>query len=79
MEARLISITEGVLTAALEFVKLSNGDPETLLVYAGQGIDTARDQICNAAFDHEDAGEAYYGLACMALVACAAHHELKGT
>ena len=77
MEAKLISIGETTLGAALECATLSNGDPAALLVFAGGGISAALEAIGIAICDNNDAGQAYHDLATMALLACAAHHELR--
>lgn len=78
MEAKLTSVTESALGAALGLVNFASGDPATLLIHAGQGVDAARDQIMHGAFDGEDVGQAYHDLAAMALLACAAYHEMNG-
>ncbi len=77
MEAKLTSVTESALGAALGLANFANGDPAVLLLHAGQGIDAAREEIYNAAFVGRDAGQAYHDLAAMALLACAAYHELR--
>lgn len=77
MEAKLTSIGEVTLGAALECATLSDGDPAALLLFSGGAINAALEEIGTAALDNKDSGQAYHDLAAMTLLACAAYHEMR--
>ena len=75
MEAKLTSISESVLGAALKLAETD--DSIGLYVYAGTTLDKARYETHEALLEGKDAGQAYHDLAVAALLACAAYHELR--
>ena len=73
MEAKLTSVSETALGAAFRLAEML--DTEDMLIMAGHGVDAARAEIARGG---ETAGQAYHDLVTMALLACAAYHELNG-
>jgi hypothetical protein len=77
MEAKLTSIGEATLGAALQVAEFSDGDPASLLMFAGTEVSKALYEIELGAVNGDDNGKAYHDLAAMALLACAAYHEMR--